>query len=102
MRPNPDSYFFAENVSKYSLRHLQTDFSIRNNKTIVREIKEDINLITMGQSVLSLKASTDYVVNDRLNVRFFIDKVVTNPYVSNTFPGGTTNIGISVRFTLAQ
>ena len=81
---------------------IKLDFSIRDNKTIVREIQEDVNLITMGQRVFSLKGSTDYVVNDRLNIRFFIDKVLTNPYVSNTFPGATTNIGFSIRFTLAQ
>ena len=44
----------------------------------------------------------DYVVSSRFNLRLFFDKVMTNPYVSNSFPSAVTNGGFSVRFTLAQ
>ena len=55
----------------------------------------------MGQKVIKLNFSADYVVNQRLNLKIFYDRVVTNPFISNTFPSAITNGGFSLRFTLA-
>ena len=80
---------------------IKLDLNIRNNNTIIRKIIEDVEQITMGQQVISIKFSADYVLNQRLNIRAFYDKVVTNPFISTTFPGSITNAGFSLRFTLA-
>jgi cell surface protein SprA len=82
--------------------NVRADFSIRNNKTILRRIDEDINQVSSGQQVLSINTSADYMVNQRLNIRLFFDKVINNPYVSSQYRNSTTNGGISLRFTLAQ
>jgi cell surface protein SprA len=81
---------------------LKLDFSIRSNKVVIRKLEENLEEITGGNSVLSLKFTADYVVSSRFNLRLFFDKVMTNPYVSNSFPSAVTNGGFSVRFTLAQ
>jgi cell surface protein SprA len=81
---------------------LKLDFSLRSNKVIIRKIEENQEEITGGNSVITLKFTADYVVSSRFNLRLFFDKVMTNPYVSNTFPSAITNGGFSVRFTLAQ
>ena len=75
--------------------------NIRNNSTIIRQIIEDVEQITMGQQIISLKVSADYIYNQRLNIKAFYDKVITNPFISTTYPGAITNAGISLRFTLA-
>jgi len=80
---------------------LKLDFNIRNNKTIIRKVIEDVEQITMGQQIISIKFSADYVVNQRLNIKAFYDRVITNPFISTTFPGAITNVGFSLRFTLA-
>ena len=80
---------------------LKLDLNIRNNKTIIRKVIEDQEQITMGQRIISIKFSADYVLNQRLNVKVFYDRVVTNPFISTTFPGAITNAGFSLRFTLA-
>jgi cell surface protein SprA len=82
--------------------NVRADFSIRNNKTILRRIDEEINQISSGQQVISINTSADYMVNQRLNIRLFFDKVINNPYVSSQYRNSTTNGGISLRFTLAQ
>ena len=81
---------------------LKLDVNIRNNKTMIRKIIEDVEQITMGQQIVSIKFSTDYVVNRRLNLKLFYDRVITNPFVSTTFPSAITNAGFSLRFTLAR
>ena len=52
---------------------------------MIRKIIEDVEQITMGQQIVSIKFSTDYVVNRRLNLKLFYDRVITNPFVSTTF-----------------
>ena len=80
---------------------LKIDFNIMNNRTVIRKIIEDVEQITMGQQIIKLNFSADYVVNQRLNVKLFYDKVITNPFISTTFPSAITNAGFSLRFTLA-
>jgi len=80
---------------------LKLDLNIRNNNTIIRKVIEDVEQITMGQQIISIKFSADYVLNQRLNIKAFYDKVITNPFISTTFPGSITNAGFSLRFTLA-
>lgn len=81
---------------------LRADFSIRNNKTIIRKIVEQVNQLTGGQKILSIKFTADYRISRALNLRAFYDKVITNPFISNSFPTANTNVGISLRFTLSQ
>ena len=80
---------------------LKLDLNIRNNKTVIRKIVEDEEQTTMGQQTISIKFSADYVVNSRLNLKLFYDKVITNPFIDITYPGSITNAGFSLRFTLA-
>ena len=78
------------------------DVSIRDNTTIVRKIVEEVNQITGGQKVLSVKFTADYRLSAKLNIRFFYDYISTRPFISTTFPTSNTNAGISLRFTLSQ
>lgn len=78
------------------------DVGIRTNNTIIRKIVEEVNQLTGGQRVLSIKLTADYRVSAKLNVRAFYDYVSTTPFISTTFPTSNTNAGISLRFTLTQ
>ncbi len=80
---------------------IRADVSIRSNETVNRKLVENQNEVTSGQRVISIKTSADYVINDNLNVRFFYDKVVNEPFISTTFPTSNTNAGLELRFTLA-
>jgi cell surface protein SprA len=82
--------------------NIKIDFSVKSNKIILRRIDEDYNLISSGQKVFSINTSADYMINERLNIRFYFDTTVNDPYTSNQFKNSTTRGGISLRFTLAQ
>jgi cell surface protein SprA len=82
--------------------NLRVDLSLRDNATVIRKIVENQNQVTAGQNIISIKTSADYVVNQRLNVRAFYERVINNPVISTSFPSANTNAGISLRFTLAQ
>ncbi|WP_251622719.1 cell surface protein SprA [Odoribacter lunatus] len=82
--------------------NIQCDFSLRRNNTIIRRISEQVDQLTAGQEVMSIKVSADYTFNNRLNLRLFYDRVINTPYVSLSFPTTNTNFGVSVRFSLTQ
>ena len=71
---------------------LRADISIRNNKTIIIRIEEQSNQPTSGQSLITLKFTADYVVNNRVNLKLFYDQVVTDYVVSSSFPTSNTNV----------
>jgi cell surface protein SprA len=82
--------------------NLKLDFSIRKNKTVLRRVDQDINQISVGQQVMTLNFSADYNLSARFNVRFYFDKVINTPYVSNQYRTSNTKGGIALRFTLGQ
>jgi len=82
--------------------NLRLDLSLRDNATVIRKMEERQNQVTAGQDIVSIKPSADYVIDQRLNVRAFYERVINTPVISTSFPSANTNLGISLRFTLAQ
>jgi len=82
--------------------NVRVDVSIRENVTMIRQMEQQLNQVTAGQRVTSIKTSLDYVLNQRLNVRLFYDRVVNKPFITTSFPSANSNFGISLRFTLTE
>jgi cell surface protein SprA len=82
--------------------NLKADFSIRDNKTVLRSIDTDLNQVSAGQKVVSINTSIDYMLSQTLTFRFFFDKIITNPFLPSQFRNSTTKGGFSLRFSLAQ
>ncbi len=82
--------------------NLKADISVRKNKTILRRIDTGEDQISSGQEVISINFSADYMISQQFNIRFFFDKIINNPYVSNQYSNSTTKGGISMRFTLSE
>jgi cell surface protein SprA len=75
---------------------------MRSNKTVLRRIDEPINQISTGQRVYSINFTADYNLSQRFNIRFYFDKIINEPFVSNQYRTSNTKGGIALRFTLAQ
>lgn len=82
--------------------NLRVDLSWRQNNTVIRKMQEQQNQVTAGQDIISIKTSADYVIDQKLNLRAFYERVINKPVISTSFPSANTNIGISLRFTLTQ
>lgn len=81
---------------------VRSDVSVRNNATVIRKVVENVNQMTAGQRIISIKTSATYSISERLQLRLFFDRIMTTPKISITFPTANTNAGISIRFTLAS
>ena len=82
--------------------NIRADFSFRKNKTLLRQLDEDKDQLTAGQSAFTIKTYADYMLSDRFQMRVFFDKIINTPYTSLSFVTSNTNFGVSFRFTLAQ
>ncbi len=82
--------------------NLKADIGIKKNKTVLRRLDEDVDQISTGSEVISINTSADYALSKKFNIRFYFEKIITDPYVSTQFKNSTTNGGFSLRFTLAQ
>lgn len=93
----------AGKKSKYSSDlNLDLKFSMRNNRTVLRRIDELINQVSTGQRIYSINFTADYNLSQKFNIRFYFDKIINSPYVSNQYLTSNTKGGIALRFTLAQ
>ena len=82
--------------------NLKLDIGLRDDKTTNTFIAQNISVISRGQQVISISPSADYIVSDKITLRFFYDRRQTIPYVSNSFPMTTTTGGVTLRFIFAN
>ncbi len=81
---------------------LRADFSIRDNKTILRKIEEDENLASAGQNILSIAVSGEYQVTKNIFFKVFYDHVINNPALASQYKTLTINGGFSIRIMLNE
>ena len=82
--------------------NLKLDFSVRQNKTTLRKLDEEMDQVSAGGQIISINFSADYQISEKLNFRLFYDHIINNPYVSSQYPNSNIDAGISLRFSLAQ
>ena len=82
--------------------NVRLDFSLRQNKTVLRRVDQDINQISTGQQVMAINFSADYNLTKQFNIRFYFDKTINSPYVSNQYRTSNTKGGFALRFNLSQ
>jgi cell surface protein SprA len=79
---------------------LRLDISIRNDAMSSSYIDQNTSLPTGGQKVIRIDPSIDYVLNNRIKIKFFFDQQRTTPAISTTPPIVTTKGGIQIRIAL--
>jgi len=120
-------YQLSENNSKewifgtsYRARGLKLPFNIpgMNNAKLANDLtfRLDVGLRDMynsnsrldqanaygtgGQKEITLQPSIDYVLNSKINLKFFFDQRRTTPYISSSPPIISTRTGVNVRIAL--
>jgi cell surface protein SprA len=82
--------------------NVKVDVGLRDDKTSNNYLAQNIAVVTRGQKVITISPSVDYIVSDKLTLRFFYDRRRSIPYTTNSFPITTTRAGITLRFIFAQ
>ncbi len=81
---------------------LRLDFSMRDDATANSKLDQNTAFGTSGQRVIRLAPSVDYVVNQRINLKFYFEQNRIIPKIATTAPVTNTRAGVQVRISLAQ
>ena len=78
------------------------DFTLRDDATANSKLDQNTAFGTAGQKVVRLAPSIDYVLNNRINLKFYFEQNKVIPKIATSAPITTTRAGVQVRVALAQ
>jgi cell surface protein SprA len=78
------------------------DFSIRDDVTSNSYLDQNASMPVGGQRMISILPSIDYVINNRINLKFYYEQRRTEPKISSSPPITTTRAGLQIRISLAE
>ena len=99
---------FGMKVGKDDSRKLNNDltfrfdFSIRDDVTSNSYLDQNASMPVGGQKLISILPSIDYVINNRINLKFYYEQRRSEPKISSSPPITTTRAGIQIRISLAE
>ncbi|HEY1869734.1 MAG TPA: cell surface protein SprA, partial [Chitinophagaceae bacterium] len=76
------------------------DFSLRDDATANSKLDQNIAFGTSGQKVVRIAPSIDYVLNSRINLKFYFEQNRVIPKIATTAPVTNTRAGLQVRIAL--
>jgi cell surface protein SprA len=79
---------------------VKADLSITSNKTVLRKIDQDVNLVSAGSRIATLNLSGEYSLTEKIILKAFFDMTINTPYISSSYPNSTTEGGFSVKIIL--
>lgn len=86
----------AESDVKFTL-----DFSITDNITSNSRLDQTNAFPTQGQKMIIINPSIDYVLSNRIQLKFYFDQQRSIPYISSSAPMVNTRAGVQVNIALA-
>jgi cell surface protein SprA len=79
---------------------LRFDMSIRDVYNSNSRLDQKEAYGTGGQKEITIQPSIDYVLNSKINLKFFFDQRRTTPYISSSPPITNTRAGVNIRIAL--
>ncbi|MBX3254969.1 MAG: cell surface protein SprA [Chitinophagaceae bacterium] len=86
----------SESDVKFSL-----EFSIQDDITANSRLDQENAFATNGQKVIIIYPTIDYVLSNRIQLKFYFDQQRRLPYISSSAPMTTTRAGVTVNISLA-
>ncbi len=82
--------------------NLKADISLRQNQTIIRNLEIDNSQVTSGQSIFSIRFTSDYALSKNLTALFFYDHTFSRFEVSTAFPQTNIRSGFTLRYNFGN
>lgn len=81
---------------------LSADFSLKDSKSLLRKVQENITQASSGNKIVTLKIIADYVFSSKVNIQLFYDRQSSSPLISSSYPVSSSNFGVSFKFMLTR
>jgi cell surface protein SprA len=78
------------------------DLSLRDDATANSRLDQLQALPTAGQKVITINPSIDYVISNRVNIKFYFEQRRVEPKISTAPPITNTRAGVQIRLALTQ
>lgn len=78
------------------------DLSLRDDATANSRLDQLQALPTAGQKVITINPSVDYVISNRVNIKFYFEQRRVEPKISTAPPITNTRAGVEIRLALTQ
>jgi cell surface protein SprA len=78
------------------------DYRIRDNVTANSRLDNDNNFATGGSKEITLRPTIDYILNNRIGLKFYFDQTKIKPYISSSAPTTNTRAGLQIHVSLSQ
>ena len=97
------TYNFA-GVHKQSVADLvlNVSVSLRDNKTILRKIEEDLNQVSAGQKILYIDFTAEYQLTKEISVAAFYEHTLNTPALSSSYKNLKIEAGLSLKINFAN
>lgn len=83
--------------------NMNLDFSLRNQNTLCRNLREETTQATSGNRAVKLSFTADYTYSRMLTLNFYYDFQSNFPLVSTSaYPTSTHDAGFTLKFTLTR
>ncbi|MEO8710778.1 MAG: cell surface protein SprA [Parafilimonas sp.] len=81
--------------------NITLDLSFRNDLQTNSRLDQPNAYSTGGQRTISIQPSFDYLINNRIDIKFYFDQQRIIPYISTSAPIINTRAGIEIRISIA-
>jgi cell surface protein SprA len=78
------------------------DYRVRDNVTSNSKLDQDLNIATGGSKEISLRPTIDYILNNRIGLKFYYERTKIIPYISSSAPTTNTRAGLQIHISLSQ
>ena len=82
--------------------NLSIAFALKDNKTVLRKIAEEINQISAGSLSMTINFSADYQLSKMVGLTLYYDHIINKPYISQQYNNMNIEAGLKVRLMLTQ
>ncbi len=76
-------------------------YGVRDNVTSNSKLDQELNFATGGSREIHINPTIDYVLNNRINLKFYYDRRRVIPYISSSAPTTNVRAGVQIRISLA-
>ena len=81
---------------------ISLDVSMRDDTQSNSRLDQANAYSTGGQKVISIQPSIDYILNNRVSLKFYFDQQRIIPYISTSAPVTNTRAGLQIQISLTQ
>ncbi len=79
---------------------LSLDLQVRDDTQSNSTLDQATSYSTGGQKVITIQPAVDYVMSNRVRVKFYFDQIKTIPYISTSAPITNTRAGMQINISL--